>query len=362
MLEIPFNDNTSEAYERWQKTPVPLFMKFTFFVCRNADTYTNLSDIELEERGPYVYEEIRFKQNITVYDDEISYLENKTYKFRPDLSKHGLSEDDNVTIVNFPMMGYTLLEPEWTVNNEHDPTTDIWINDPFVRHCNKLKGTDGQFFKPNLEKGDTIYAFEPQLCRSVYFKYWKESEVQDIDTYRFRVPQEYFQCPLVNKDNTCYCNRPNITLCNRNGMLDISHCQYRSFGAPIIMSSPYWNNGDPTLRTQFKSELKPLKELNDDNYGTYLDIEPITGTTLRAYRRMQMSIRISGRDEDEFKLYYPQLAKTNKSIEYIVPGFWVEETAEADGDQADKWKSMVGNKVKLGKGLSIAAITSFLIM
>ncbi|CAG2110749.1 unnamed protein product [Medioppia subpectinata] len=268
--EIPFNDNTSEAFERWQKTPVPLYMKFTFFVCKNADTYTNLSDIELEERGPYVYEETRLKQNITFYDDEVSYLENKTYKFRPDMSGH-----------------------------------DIWINDPFARHCNKLKGTDGQLFKPNLEKEDTIYAFEPQLCRSVYFKYWKESEVQDIDTYRFRVPQEYFQCPLVNEDNTCYCNR-NVSLCNRNGMIEIAHCQYRSLGAPIMMSSPYWNNGDPTLRTQFKSELKPPKELNDDNYGTYLDIEP---------------------------------------------------TAEADDDQADKWKSMVGNKVKLGKGLSIAAIT-----
>ncbi|CAG2103264.1 unnamed protein product [Medioppia subpectinata] len=162
------------------------------------------------------------------------------------------------------------------VNKDDEPTTQVWLNDTHAHHCNRLRRTDGQIFKPKFEKEDTIYTFEPQLCRYVFYRHWKESVVKGIDTYRFRVPPEYFHSPLVNSDNACYCNR-NITLCDRNGVLDISHCQYQTLGAPLIMSNPYWNNGDRSLRKQFKSELMARNELNDENYGTYLDIEPAEG-------------------------------------------------------------------------------------
>ena len=62
------------------------------------------------------------------------------------------------------------------------------------------------------------------------------------------------------------------------------------------MSAPYFLHGDLDLRYQFDPELKPLKDLNDDNYGTYVDIEPITGIVLKAVRRLQMSIKVSRAD------------------------------------------------------------------
>ncbi|CAG2168048.1 unnamed protein product [Oppiella nova] len=374
--EVPITDG-SDAYDRWQETPVPLYMKFTFFELKNTN-YTNLQDIEFVEKGPYVFKETRFKQNITFLDDDnlLSYLENRTYEFSAKMSCKGCKENDSVTFINFPMMGKNLLEKEWTIYTgkkdtaqigqmtsfdhmpyleNHMDNTSIWDKDMTNTTCNKLKGTDGTMFKPDLKKDDVIYAFEPQLCRTVYFDYWKESEVQNIDTLRFRVPKRYSENPNINKDNTCYCIRDDIKKqCSRNGLLEIAHCQRRSIGAPIVMSSPYWNNGDDSLLKQFNVEIKPPKERNDDNYGTYLDIEPMTGTTLRAYKRMQMNLRISG--TDKFKPFLPQLTNTKDyTKEYIVPAFWVEETAEADEEQADKWKSMVGTPKKVGNGVSIAA-------
>ena len=108
----------------------------------------------------------------------------------------------------------------------------------------------------------------------MFFKYWKESEVQGINTLRFVVPKEYFQSPLINKDNECYCIENDLKDCDRNGLLEISRCWRRTYGAPIVMSEPYYNHGDEYLRTQFKTQLNH-KTVDDDNYGTYIDVEPV---------------------------------------------------------------------------------------
>ncbi|CAG2166200.1 unnamed protein product [Oppiella nova] len=374
--EVPITEG-SDAYDRWQKTPVPLYMAFRFFTIKYTN-FTSLEDLQFQEKGPYVYKEERSKVNVNFTDDgnQASYYEHKVYSFSEEKSCKGCKESDNITFINFPILGEILNEEEWTVytgkkdiaqlgqitsfdhktslTNDDKNQSVVWKKDKKAETCNKLKGTDGSIFAPDLTKDDIVYAFEPQLCRTVYFKYWKETSVQDIDTYRFRVPKDYFENPNINDKNTCYCLYDDMKKqCRHSGLLDISHCQRRSLGGPIIMSSPYWNNGDDSLLNQFKVPIVSPQERNDDNYGTILDIEPMTGTTLRAYRRMQMNLKLSG--SDAYKDYMPQLAKTDKNKDYIIPAFWVEETAEADEDQADKWKSMVGTPKKVANGVSIAA-------
>ena len=95
--------NDTDAYKRWAETPVPLRMKFHFFNVKNADNYSSLDDIEFEEKGPYVYHEKRFKQNVEDHGELISYRENKTYTFQKE-GKEGLDESDELTIVNFPVL------------------------------------------------------------------------------------------------------------------------------------------------------------------------------------------------------------------------------------------------------------------
>ena len=99
--------NGTDAYDRWQKLPVPVFMKFFVFELKNTDTYTNLTDIQLTERGPYVFEESRNKENIVFYKNDnnesvASFRERRQYKFREDMSIGRY--DDNITFINLPLL------------------------------------------------------------------------------------------------------------------------------------------------------------------------------------------------------------------------------------------------------------------
>lgn len=122
-----------------------------------------------------------------------------------------------------------------------------------------------------------FHTFYHIFFRTVYFKYEKETSVRDIDTYRFWVPDDYFESAVKNPKNRCYCLETNDALvnesCKTNGVLDISNCALMGKGAPVVMSAPYFLHGDKELRD--KINLRNPKELINENYGTFLDIEPV---------------------------------------------------------------------------------------
>ena len=70
-----------------------------------------------------------------------------------------------------------------------------------------------------------------------------------------------------------------------DGLIHVGVCQG---GAPIIMSAPFFYNGDPVLANYFDPPLVPNKDLHD----TILDLEPITSIALNAHKRIQASIII----------------------------------------------------------------------
>jgi len=59
----------------------------------------------LSQIGPYVYREAREKMNEIQEGDMLSYGEYKEYKFDTELSCDGCSEDDEVRILNLPLIG-----------------------------------------------------------------------------------------------------------------------------------------------------------------------------------------------------------------------------------------------------------------
>ncbi len=113
------------------------------------------------------------------------------------------------------------------------------------------------------------------LFRSVFFDFKEETSVKDIKTHRYVVPHAYFQGPIKYPENECYCLDQNVKEeCNWNGVLDISNCQRMSKGAPVIMSAPYFHHGDEHIRELVNLNVDK-KDLTDEKYGTYLDIEPV---------------------------------------------------------------------------------------
>lgn len=51
--------------------------------------------------------------------------------------------------------------------------------------CNEIKGTDGLFYPPFLNKDDVIWSFSSAICRSLGVSYKKDSSYQGVALKRF---------------------------------------------------------------------------------------------------------------------------------------------------------------------------------
>uniref|UniRef100_A0A673FKN4 Platelet glycoprotein 4 n=1 Tax=Sinocyclocheilus rhinocerous TaxID=307959 RepID=A0A673FKN4_9TELE len=128
---------------------------------------------------------------------------------------------------------------------------------------------------------------------------------------------KYHTCPLAlaspveNPDNQCYCTDPVLTRnCTTAGLLDLTACK----GTPVLLSLPHFLYGSNDLH-QGVIGLNP----NFDEHSIFLDVEPITGFTLRFAKRLQVNM-----------LYGPSdsIVILNKIKDYTVfPILWVNEVS-----------------------------------
>ncbi|XP_063702925.1 protein croquemort-like [Culicoides brevitarsis] len=102
----------STNYQKWIKSPFPLYMEFRVFNFTNWEEFNVEGESELlrnkwknvkpkfEELGPYVFEEMHKRVDLAYGDDDedVSFNQTKTWWFRKDLSNGSL--DDMVTNVN----------------------------------------------------------------------------------------------------------------------------------------------------------------------------------------------------------------------------------------------------------------------
>src|SRR5437868_3019569 len=94
--------------------------------------------------------------------------------------------------------------------------------------------------------------------RSLYLRYEKDSSVRGIPVYKFSVPDKFYSAPSKEPDNACFCTSEEgfkSKLCSTRGILDISTCKK---GAPIVLSSPHFYNGDEELFRNVRG-LQPEK-------------------------------------------------------------------------------------------------------
>ncbi|NWS67118.1 SCRB1 protein, partial [Crotophaga sulcirostris] len=101
-------DPSSISFNMWKDIPVPFYMSVYFFEVLNPKEVLQGAKPVLNQRGPYVYREFRYKTNITFHDnDTVSFLEYRELFFRPDLSNG--SEDEYVVVPNILMMGAAVM-------------------------------------------------------------------------------------------------------------------------------------------------------------------------------------------------------------------------------------------------------------
>ncbi|XP_078088088.1 lysosome membrane protein 2-like isoform X2 [Mustelus asterias] len=183
--------------------------------------------------------------------------------------------------------------------------------------CNMINGTDGASFHSLVKKNEKLYVFAADICRSFYLTFEKELDVQGINAYRFVLPKEAFANDHPSNKGCC----PD-GICPLSGVLNISVCRQ---GAPILISSPHFYNGDKRL----VSDIGGM-EPNMEAHQTFLDIEPMTGIPVRAAKRMQINLHVES---------VKYIAQTGQMRTMVLPVLFLNENAVIDDKSAAKLKA-----------------------
>ena len=69
--------------------------------------------------------------------------------------------------------------------------------------CHALRGTDGVFFPPIMDKKYPVWIYVPEMCRSVFADYESEVEVKDVTAWRYRANINLIN--YTHPENLCFC-------------------------------------------------------------------------------------------------------------------------------------------------------------
>uniref|UniRef100_A0AAR2IKN4 Platelet glycoprotein 4 n=1 Tax=Pygocentrus nattereri TaxID=42514 RepID=A0AAR2IKN4_PYGNA len=349
------------AYENWISAGAPVYRQFWLFDVQNPDeVVANGSIPQLQQRGPYTYR-TRYipKQNITFSENHtVSFVLPAEAVFEPSLS-HGF-EEDKVTSLNLAVAVYhawanmfiessksslflrrTVRELLWGYT---DPMLKRTLG-VFYPYNNTYDGpygvfTDGSSFPPFLDKKKALYFFSSDICRSVSADYDGSVDLKGITVYRYMLPEQTFASPTVNPDNKCFCTNYEATKnCTLAGVLDIKSCK----GFPVFISLPHFLHGSPELLDTVHG-LNP----NPEEHSTYLDVEPITGFTLRFAKRLQINMMYG--PSKEIKI----LNKVKENT--VFPIVWLNESAALDDETAARIKNDLFARIETLEVVQISLI------
>ena len=195
--------------------------------------------------------------------------------------------------------------------------------------CNKVLGSDGAQFPPDVVPEDKLAIFSGDICRPVWFSYKKKSKVKSFKTMRFEL-KEINNTHLSGED--CFAKNSLY-----GELMNISHCKQ---DAPIFISKPHFLGAPKYLKNI--TGLEPSNE----KHQSWMDVEPWTGIPLKASVKFQVNIETQPEPAPPAGLYnmtYPSK---------IVPLLWFEQMAEVDDVSSKKLNSRLFNKITMFRAVT----------
>ncbi|XP_055548677.1 sensory neuron membrane protein 1 isoform X1 [Wyeomyia smithii] len=169
--------------------------------------------------------------------------------------------------------------------------------------CNQYIGTDSTIFPPFLTKNDKLWAWSPDICRSMGAHYIGKAKYDGMPMSLFKLD---FGDLKNEPENHCFCRDPPDD-CPPKGTMDLGPC----LGAPIYGSKPHFIDGDPKLLQDVEG-LEP----NDEEHNIYIHFELMSGTPVVGRKRLQFNLQLEPVRDHEILGQLPTL---------LLPMFWVEE-------------------------------------
>eukprot|EP00013_Stygamoeba_regulata_P026779 CAMPEP_0177651490 /NCGR_PEP_ID=MMETSP0447-20121125/12581_1 /TAXON_ID=0 /ORGANISM="Stygamoeba regulata, Strain BSH-02190019" /LENGTH=502 /DNA_ID=CAMNT_0019154585 /DNA_START=43 /DNA_END=1551 /DNA_ORIENTATION=- len=181
--------------------------------------------------------------------------------------------------------------------------------------ANHIKGTDGKCFHPHISRDEDLMVFEDDLNRHATVIYQEDVEVRGIKAYRYVIdPKEILNTTYNPANAAYYMDLP-------TGVMNVSAANQ---GAPIFVSKPHFLDGDLDY---YLNQVSGLSPPNRTLHDTTLDVEPQTGITLNAAKRLQINLQMG-----------PVMLLAPKLRDVYLPIVWVEESALVDEKSANDLK------------------------
>jgi hypothetical protein len=167
------------------------------------------------------------------------------------------------------------------------------------------------YFPKRLSRSSVLEIFVEDLYRPMNFTYVTTVPVKGINTWRFAISDE----SLANNSlyNSSY-----------DGLLDMA-CPLG--GPPIVLSLPHFLHADTFPPEWMCGGVSPA---DPSVHETFLDIEPITGSTFRGFERLQVNLMVR----------VPNILGANQTQPKLVPLLWIEKTSQLTDKEASDFRQV----------------------
>lgn len=202
------------------------------------------------------------------------------------------------------------------------PNISTWLTQP--KQCNRIGGTDGEFFSPFLEKSDKVEVLPLDICRRLQMKFKAEESMFGVPTSHYVLDEKTLESGLTNTENSCYClDGFDSKECSLNGLINLKNCNNQT--GIYASGAHFWGAGSDTEK--LVKQVDGLTFPNADVHEPMFQIEMNTGLALRARFPLQFNVKLKKSGMNMFKFL------TNEDPIFL-PFAWVSEDSEMTEDQS----------------------------
>ncbi|TKR80428.1 hypothetical protein L596_014502 [Steinernema carpocapsae] len=186
-----------------------------------------------------------------------------------------------------------------------------------ARNAKKLFGTNGDFFHPQIGKSESLAMFVEEACRPLKLNFDRETSASGLPAFHFVLDSSTFD--YADPENCGFCKPPGASFygfsenatCLPSGVLDISQCSPSNLS--IIVSNPHFFGAEKNVVHLFPR----TKRKSEDREVVTVDVEPRTGTVLKANKRLQINVLFQ---------QFPEIPQYSIMPSGVYPMFWINET------------------------------------